>query len=314
MNSWSFVHISDTQPGSPRSFRFNPAHRENQQTAYAQVRRLQPELILIGGDLTRDGALHDFELAQAKADLDALGLPYRAIPGNMDVGNKFTAVQGAQEDRDDIAANVRSESLERFARHFGPFPWSFIHRNVRFTGLYAAVAGSGLGEEERLWRFLEALPALARAEHHVVVMHYALFLERMDEPVPPITDPQRYSEWYFSIGHPHRERLFEGLHRAEADIVLSGHIHCRRPVQVIDGIRFYKAAATSFPQWADRWDDGDAMLGFYQFDVTQHGITDTFIPLEQISTRTDGYGPGGHPSPAERDYALAWERSTHARS
>ena len=62
------------------------------------------------------------------------------------------------------------------------------------------------------------------------------------------------------------------------------------------------------PQGVDRWADGDPTLGFYRFDVTDAGITDTFIPLTRESQSTAGYGPGGHPKPEERDYSLAWEK------
>ena len=53
---------------------------------------------------------------------------------------------------------------------------------------------------------------------------------------------------------------------------------------------------------------GDPTLGFYRFDVTDAEITPTFIPLTEESQSTEGYGPGGHPRPEERDYSLAWEK------
>ena len=308
METWKFVHVCDTQPGSPRSFRYRPAWIENQQTAYAQIKRLQPELILHGGDLTRDGTLHDFELEEAKASLDALQIPYHAIPGNMDIGNKFTDVQSGQPNRDDIAANVTSENIERYQKYFGRFPWTFVHRNVRFSGVYAALAGSGLPEEKYFWEFMESLPQQDPAQHHVFMMHYALFLDSPDEDSPLITDPERTHDWYFAISDPHRNRIFDLLKKANVDIVLSGHIHCRRLVQEFEGIRFYKAAATGFGQWADKWPDGDTTLGFFEFTVLPQGLEERFVPLEKVSARTDGYGLGGHPRPDQRDYSLAWEK------
>ncbi len=308
MQPWTFIHINDMQPGSPRSFRYRPAWIENQQQAYRQIRALRPELILVGGDLTRDGSLHDFEFEEAKRHLDELAIPYHAIPGNMDTGNKPTRIQGYRTDRNDLELNVTSEQLQRFARYFGAFPWSFVHKEVRFTGFYAAVAGSGLPEEEAFWAFLEQLPQLPAARHHVAIMHYPLFVDRMEEPNFDITDPDHYMDWYFCIDHPHRDRIFEQLKKAKVEVVLSGHIHCRRPVQVVDGVRFYKTAAVGFGQWADRWADGDTTLGFMRFTVSDSGLEPEFIPLEKVSTRTDGYGAGGHPKPETRDYSLAWEK------
>jgi predicted MPP superfamily phosphohydrolase len=296
------------QPGSPRSFRYRPAWIEKQQQAYRQIQALRPELILVGGDLTRDGSIHDYELEEARRNLDALAIPYRAIPGNMDTGNKHTRVQGCRTDRDDQACNVTSQQLRNFARYFGEFPWTFVHKDVRFSGFYAAVAGSGLPEEKVFWDFLEGLGRLPAARHHVAMMHYPLFIDRMDEPNFSITDPENYINWYFCIDQPHRGRIFELLKKAGVEIILSGHIHCRRPVQVIDGVRLYKTAATGFGQWEGRWADGDTTLGFMRFEVSESGIEPEFVPLEKVSTRKDGYGPGGHPKAEARDYSLAWEK------
>ena len=308
MDPWSFLHICDTQPGSPRSFRFNPRYMENWQTAYRQLQNLEADLLLVGGDLTRDGYIHDFELAKAKAELDALPYPYRAIPGNMDTGNKPSAVAGATG-RDDPRLNVQGSQLENFAAHFGQFPWSFVHKQVRFSGFYAAVAGSGLPQEAAMWHWLEQeLPAAPKARHHVVVMHYTLFVEQLDEPNWDITRADQYHSWYFAIDNPHRQRIFDAFKGAGVDLVLSGHIHCRRPPQTVDGIRFYRCAGIAMPQWGDRFADGDPRLGFYRFRVGQDQIDAEFIPLERESEATGGYGPGGHPRPEERDYSLAWEK------
>lgn len=309
MSEWKFIHVCDMQPGSPRSFRYRPADYENQCTAYAQIELLNPDLILVGGDLTRDGYIpaHDFEFEEARANLDAIGIPYHTIPGNMDVGNKYTAIQGPTHN-DDLDSNLNSQNLERFARHFGKFPWSFVHRGVRFSGCYAAVAGSGLPEEQEFWNFLDGLTKEAPEKHHVFMMHYPLFYNSPDEDSPAINDPDRYMDWYFAISQPHRERIWQALKAANVEVVLSGHMHCRPPVQVVEGIRFYKAAATSFGQWPDRWPDGDLTLGFYEFTVSEQGIADRFVPLEKVSARTDKYGPPGHPRPELRDYSLAWEK------
>ena len=308
MRPWTFLHICDTQPGSPRSFRFNPRYMENWQTAYRQLQTTPAALLLVGGDLTRDGYIHDFELEKAKAELDALPYPYYAIPGNMDTGNKHTATPGATG-RYDPRLNLTAASLDNFARFFGSFPWTFVHKEVRFTGIYAALAGSGLQHEKKLWHFLEdELPCVAATKHHVLVMHYALFVDALDEPTWDITREEEYHSWYFSIDNPHRQRLFDAFKRTGVDIVLSGHIHCRRPPQILDGIRFYRCAGIAMPQWQSRFPDGAARLGFYRFELSDAGIRDTFIPLEKESTAQGGYGPGGHPRPEERDYSLAWEK------
>lgn len=289
------------QPGSPRSFRFRVQHRTNWETALAQLREEDVDLALIGGDLTRDGYVHDFELETAKTELGTLPYPYWAVPGNMDTGNKHSDFEHAVSH-----AEVTVEQLERFAMFFGTFPWSFMHKNVRFSGMYAALAGSGLPHEEKMWHWLEEeLPNLPEADHHVMITHYALFIDDINEETWDLREDR--NEWYFSIDKPERLRMLEAMQKANVDLALSGHIHCSRPEQVFGGIRFLKCAAIGFPQWADRWDDGDPRLGYHRFEVTDTDIEETFVPLTTENHSSDGYGPGGHPRPEERDYSLAWE-------
>ncbi len=308
MKNWTFLHACDMQPGSPRSYRFNPRFMENWQTALKQLKSMEADLLLVGGDLTRDGTLHDFEFEAVKDELAQLSYPSHSIPGNMDVGNKPSRIDGAAG-RDDPSLNATADALERFASFLGEFPWSFVHKDVRFSGFYAALAGSGLPQEDRMWTWLEQeLPSLPAAEHHVMTMHYPLFVDRPDEQTWDITKQEEYTHWYFSIDEPHRSRILDAFKSTGVEIVFSGHIHCRRPVQIFDGIRFYKCAGIAFPQWSDQWENGDPRLGFFKCDVTESGIRETFIPLESESSAEGAYGPGGHPKPHERDYSLAWEK------
>ena len=306
METWSFVHVADIQVGSPRSFRFNPAWNENWQTARQQIVAINPDLLLIGGDLTRDGRLHRYELEAIKEDLDALPFPYHAIPGNVDTGNKCTAVDGPIAGRDDIECNLHSQDLAQFESIFGPTQWSFVHKGVRFSGFCDMLAGSGLPEEEALWKWMDELSQQAPAKHHVWLMHYALFIDDLNEPTWDIRDPDQYLKWYFSIDEPYRKRIFAVFKATGTDLVISAHIHCRRSC-VVDGIHFAFAPATCMAQFTDYWPECDPTLGFTKYEVTEEAVRGTFVPLERVSTK-QGYGPGGHPLPEARDYSLAWEK------
>jgi len=305
MERWHFVSLCDMQPGSRRSFRFNPKYLENWETARKQIIDLNPEQLVIGGDITRDGSCHDFEFEEMKNSIDSMKIPYWAIPGNMDTGNKHTDRQGPKPDRDDIGLNVTSEQLKRYSKFFGEFPWSFVYKNVRFSGFYEALAGSGLPEEDKMWRWLDELKNLPSVQHHVMINHYALYIDDMDEPNADITNPETYTTWYFGLDKPYRNRIIEAYKAANVTIVFSGHIHCRRPEQVIDGIRFIKSPATVFSQWDDRWEDGDPTLGFFHCTVSEEDIDVDLVPLELVSTATGAWGKGGHVKPGDRDYSLA---------
>jgi len=306
MAPWTFLHIADLQPGSPRSFRYRPAWRDNWETAQAQIAALQPELLLVGGDLTADGWLHGWELAEVCTELDALPCSWHAVPGNMDTGNKHTDRNGAWwPERRDVDLNVTSAQLQRFAGIAGPLQWSFVHRQVRFSGFFGAVAGSGLPEEAAMWRWLEGLAVLPCARYHVMLMHYALFLDRPGEPSWDIADPDQYLPWYFTIDAPHRRRMLDAFHAAGVTEVISGHIHCRRR-DLFEDIVFQKAPALCFPQMAEYWSDAHPALGFLHYEVADAGLSATFVPLARFSRR-QGYGPSGHPRPDQIDTSLAWE-------
>ena len=286
--------------GSPRSYRFQPAWNDNWETARRQIIDLQPDFLLVGGDTTRDGATHIEELESVKADFDRLPFPVHVIPGNHEIGNKYTP---------DSLVAIQSEYLKRYDSVFGGSHWSFVHRDVRFTGFNAFLLGSGLPEEARLRSWMETLPEAHTAsgesdpaKPHVWVMHPALFADRFDEPdFDPETDRV---PWYFVLDAAERRYVFDAMKRTGATDLITAHIHCRRNVEV-GGIRIHFAPSTAFPQWGKRWGDGDDTLGFLRFDVDGTTITPQFVALERVSDRK---GSGGNPPIEGRDYDVAWEQ------
>ena len=99
VRSWSFLHANDSHMGTPRSYRFRPAINKRWAAIKQQMAQTDADLLLHGGDLTRDGDTHEAEYRQAQEDLRTLPFPVFVIPGNMDVGNKTTSVDGAKPDK-----------------------------------------------------------------------------------------------------------------------------------------------------------------------------------------------------------------------
>ncbi|MBK8857037.1 MAG: metallophosphoesterase [Opitutaceae bacterium] len=197
--TWRFVHATDIHVGSPRSYRFKPALNDNWATAAGQIKALQPDLLLVGGDLTRDGNLNHWEFDDSRATLDAIGVPWHAIPGNMDTGNKHADRQGAWTDRDDVSLNVTEAQLSVFREKIGAFPWSFTHRGVRFSGCYEIIAGTTLPSAAALDTWLDHLATLPRTRWHVMLNHYPLFTDHPAEPARDITRNEDYLNWYFAM-------------------------------------------------------------------------------------------------------------------
>jgi 3',5'-cyclic AMP phosphodiesterase CpdA len=313
---WTFLHACDSHLGTPRSYRFRPAINRRWAAIHRQMAAIDAEFLLHGGDLTRDGETHEYEYELARDDLDRLPFPSYVIPGNMDVGNKHAAANGSKpkwESRglgwNDIDLNMTGRRLDLFASYFGPIQWSFLYRGVRFTGFYAAVAGTGLPQERRFWRLLERLAQLPAEQHHVALMHYWPFMERPDEPAWDLTKADEYDNWYFSIDPPHRQRMWELLQQAQVKILFCGHVHTGRSVQVVDGIRVYRCpAGGNTAQLAERWPDAETRFGFHRCSVSESDIDVQFVPGDDQCEEFETYGPLGHPAVAERDYSAAREQ------
>ena len=306
MKTWTFVHTTDIHIGSPKSYRYEPRYNENWQTARQQIIEIAPEFLLVGGDLTRDGYIHDYEMWAAKQELEALPFPYYTIPGNVEGGNKYVEVQGGYEMIDDLAENVSFDRLHRFEDWFGAFPWSFVHKNVRCSGFFAVVAGSGTPQEQQMWQWLKDLADQPKAKHHVMITHCPLFVDDIDEPNFDHTVREQYKKWYANIDQPHRARIFQAFKAAGVDVAISGHLHNYR-TDVVDGITFIKAPATNKPQWRDYWSDARPEVGFLRFDVAGDKLEHEFVGLKRVSS-AKGYGPVGHPRPENRDYSIARQK------
>ena len=128
-----FVYAADLQPGSPCSFRYNATWADNWITARQQIMDAKPEFMVFGGDITRAGFYHDFEFTEMKDSLDSIKIPYYAIPGNMDIGNKVSLVHGAIEERDDRFLNVLPERLCAFENILGPANWTFTCGEIDYS-------------------------------------------------------------------------------------------------------------------------------------------------------------------------------------
>ena len=252
---FSFVHVADIHVGTPRSFRFSQAWNDNWQTARRQIIDREPDFMIVGGDMTRDGSTHRFELEQVKRDFDALPFPVHVIPGNHEVGNKYSP-------REPMA--IQPAFVDRYASVFGPSEWSFDVGSVRFSGCNAFLLGSGLPDERILRDWLSEQASRPAPDRQVWIIHPALFADDFHEPDWDVGDDRR--AWYFALDNEPRQFLWDVFKSTETTTVISAHIHCRRLVRH-DGVDIHFAPSTAFPQWKTRWPDGDPALGFLHFDV-----------------------------------------------
>ena len=171
------------------------------------------------------------DLQAAKTLHDAIGLPYRVIPGNHDIGdNQASAHQ----------PGVSEDSRARFVSVFGCDWWSLDVPGWRLLGVNSLIMGSGLAAEARQLEFITDVARGAAGRAIMRSIHKPLYLvSRLEQEIGG-----RYL-------HPAaRAKLFEAFATREPRLVVCGHVHQYRDIQ-LEGIHHIWSPATSFVVPAD---------------------------------------------------------------
>jgi len=201
-----------------------PRYKGHLDEVISQVNQADVDVVLIAGDLTDSGAAQD--RADFQAQIQGFRAPVRVIPGNHDIGDKLTV---------ETPGTVTAEQIAAFEQAHGPSFWSDARFGVRILGINSPMLGSGLSREAEQWTFLEREIAQSSTLPTILLTHYPLFIETLDEP----------SSLYWNIEPEPRKRLLTMLKQAGIRTVLSGHLH--RPLNfTIDGITYITTLPVSF--------------------------------------------------------------------
>jgi 3',5'-cyclic AMP phosphodiesterase CpdA len=213
------IQISDTHlsPGK--------AHFADNWAPLARwIAEQRPDLVIHTGDVTVDGADVEADLRYAAELMRALGVRFRAVPGNHDVGDAGNRSQPVNEER-----------LRRWCAHFGPDRWVEDVGDYRLIGLDAMLLGSGEPEETAQADWLDAVMGDAGDRRVAWFLHRPLFLDGPDEG----------DTGYWSVRPQPRSRLLDLIRRHSVALVASGHLH--RAHDFLDhGTRYVWAPASAF--------------------------------------------------------------------
>jgi 3',5'-cyclic AMP phosphodiesterase CpdA len=193
------VQISDTH--------LSPGKRQfaaNWPPLAAWIAEQDPDLVIHTGDVTVDGADIDEDLQHAAELMRALGLRFRTVPGNHDVGDPGHPRQP-----------VTAERLGRWRTHFGPDRWVEDLAGVRLIGLNAMLFGTGDAEEAMQAAWLDAVMDRANGRQIAWFLHRPLFLNSPDEP----------DTGYWSVKPQPRGWLIKLARRHPVALIASGHLH-----------------------------------------------------------------------------------------
>ena len=192
--------------------------------AVERIKTIQPKLVLITGDLTKDGETVSHEYVVKKLDeLKAAGIMTLVIPGNhdIDMGEAAVAYDG------DSTTPVASPSLEEFASLYADYGYGAgsVFDGVSKTYCCEPVSGlvviginsgkdASISTETLDWVGEQASAATAASKKVIVMMHHALNQH--------ITNADHFvSATIIDHADDIRNRLIE----AGVKVVLTGHFH-----------------------------------------------------------------------------------------
>jgi 3',5'-cyclic AMP phosphodiesterase CpdA len=213
------IQISDTHLS-----RVKPHFAANWPPLAAWIAAQAPDLVIHTGDVTIDGADVEDDLRHAAELMHSLGVRFRAVPGNHDVGDAGHPRQP-----------VTDERLARWRTHFGPDRWVEDVEGVRLIGLDAMLLGSRNREEAAQAAWLDAVMEDSGGRKIAWFLHRPLFLDNPDEA----------DTGYWSVKPESFSRLIELVRGRSVALVASGHLH-RAHQTVRDGTRYVWAPASSF--------------------------------------------------------------------
>jgi 3',5'-cyclic-AMP phosphodiesterase len=207
-------------------------HADDHWTAVvAEVGRTCPDLVVHAGDITLDGANDAAELRHARRRLDELPVPWRAIPGNHDIGDVGETTEPIDDRR-----------RAAYAAAFGEGSWDVRLGGWHLIGVDIQTLASPLPAASAVWSWLDR--TVTGDEPTVLFIHRPLLpLHRGEHD-----EPRRY------VSGPSRRRLIDLLVRGDVRLVVSGHVHQWRDV-VSGGCRHVWAPSTwsSLPDEIQPW-------------------------------------------------------------
>lgn len=208
MAATRIVHVSDSH--------LSPTHAYfamNWAAFRADMAANPPDLLVHGGDLSFNGPVLEADLAYAAAEVAGLGLDWRAIPGNHDIGEAPASSRLDQP--------VTPERIAAWRRLVGPQWWSHDVGEWRLIGLDTSLMASDLPEEAEQAAFLkEALGT--RGKRPVMVFIHMPPFDR--DPADPKTTTS-------VIPFPARGAFLDTCASGGVKVIACGHLHIYRRVR-----------------------------------------------------------------------------------
>lgn len=257
--------------------RRRPFFQFNWEVAIESIKNSGAELVVAGGDLTLDGATSPSDLDYAREQLDRIGLPWAAVPGNHDIG-EFVGSSGA----------VTEERRALWTRSVGPEFWVRDIGDWRIVGLNSMIFKSGFLAEAEQEQMLRAAIETAGNRSVALLAHHAVCKEDLFE----------HDETGWMMPLSSRQMLSPYLTTGKIQLVLSGDMHQSRDV-VVAGVRHIWAPSAAFvTDLAETWRPvfgGRKRVGWTRIELSQSPKVEVVEPAEMVNFDIGNWlidGPG----------------------
>lgn len=196
------LHLSDMHLSKVR-----PHNLGNWEVCLAAIRRVPPDLVVLGGDMVLDDPDVDEDHAFARAQMERIAAPWRAIPGNHDVGDTQPKPY-----KDQAITDARRG---RYLALYGEDRWSIDLGRWRLIGLNDLLFASDLDAERDQFEWLQERLAEWSGRPVALFLHKPLCLDFLDEDVTmqSVVTP---------LG---RRRLLSAITGSDVRLIGSGHTH-----------------------------------------------------------------------------------------
>jgi 3',5'-cyclic AMP phosphodiesterase CpdA len=238
-----------------------PRAQANWDAVLGYVGACAPDLVIHLGDLSLDGAHSAADLDYGRAQLDRLPAPWRAVPGNHDIGDN--PWPGAP-----AGSAVDAARRQRWLDTVGPDQWLAQAGGWTLLGVNAQLPGTGLEAESAQWAWLEEQARAHRGEPVALVTHKPVTAAGAELSSAP---PYRF---WPPAARARLAQLFGGTPPA---LVVSGHVHQYRLLH-LDGTDHLWAPTT----WAVLPDHAQPAFGAKRCGVASLSLADGTVRERQL--------------------------------
>ena len=256
------VQVSDTHLSDRHAY-----FTDNYDNFVALMQADPPDLIIHTGDVAFNGPDAPGDLAFGHGRLELLPRPWRAIPGNHDVGE---APQG-EACKQPVTQARRAQWHSRFGESW----WVQDFGAWRLIGLDTALPGSGLPQEDEQHAFLTQALAQRGARPVMLFTHMPPFMGDSGDA--------KFTRGALNL--PQRSTFLDQCVQGGVRAIACGHLHIYRALQH-RGMDIVWAPATSYVNIPVKVSDGTiiARAGYVEWLFTGTQVTHRVVEPPEMLT------------------------------